>query len=165
MDGLTMLGDIVFEHKLWNEELAEQVRAGNLDPHYYWQLEQQLYVAEASRYQKYAQMRAELKCDLTTGAPSKAAPKTYLVVDYQGTGKTLAAPLLRRHLGVKEVIDDLEDFAWPDDLEPGMLVLSNAMPQKIPDYVIVLSLSDALRLVIEKLEASSTSRYGADTRP
>lgn len=49
MDGLTMLGDIVFEHKLWNEELAEQVRAGDLDPHYYWQLEQQLYVAEAKR--------------------------------------------------------------------------------------------------------------------
>lgn len=49
MDGLTLLGDVVFEHKMWNAELAEQVRAGELDPHYYWQLEQQLYVAEAKR--------------------------------------------------------------------------------------------------------------------
>lgn len=49
MDGLTMLGDTIFEHKLWNPELAEQVRNGDLGPQYYWQLEQQLYVAQAKR--------------------------------------------------------------------------------------------------------------------
>ena len=49
LDGLTMLGDVIFEHKLWNEELAAQVRAGELDPHYYWQLEQQLLVSGAER--------------------------------------------------------------------------------------------------------------------
>lgn len=49
MDGLTMLGDVIFEHKLWNPELAEQVRNGDLDPQYYWQLEQQIYVAQAKR--------------------------------------------------------------------------------------------------------------------
>lgn len=49
LDGLTMLGNIVFEHKMWNAELAAQVSAGELDPHYYWQLEQQLLVAEAER--------------------------------------------------------------------------------------------------------------------
>lgn len=47
MDGLTMLGDVVFEHKLWNAELVEQVKAGDLAPHYYWQLEQQLLVSGA----------------------------------------------------------------------------------------------------------------------
>lgn len=46
MDGMTMLGSTLFEHKLWNEGLADQVRAGELGPHYYWQLEQQLLVAE-----------------------------------------------------------------------------------------------------------------------
>ena len=30
MDGLTMLEDVGFEHKLWNEKLAEQVKAGKL---------------------------------------------------------------------------------------------------------------------------------------
>ncbi|MGH8381777.1 YqaJ viral recombinase family protein [Pseudomonas sp.] len=49
MDGATMLGDTLFEHKLWNQNVAAQVRAGELDPHYYWQLEQQLLVSGAER--------------------------------------------------------------------------------------------------------------------
>jgi putative phage-type endonuclease len=49
MDGATMLGETLFEHKLWNEGLASQVRAEQLDPHYYWQLEQQLLVSGAER--------------------------------------------------------------------------------------------------------------------
>jgi len=49
MDGATMLSDVLFEHKLWNEKVATQIRAGELDPHYYWQLEQQLLVSGAER--------------------------------------------------------------------------------------------------------------------
>lgn len=49
MDGATMLGDVLFEHKLWNEKVATQIRTGELDPHYYWQLEQQLLVSGAER--------------------------------------------------------------------------------------------------------------------
>ena len=49
MDGATMLGDVLFEHKLWNEKVVTQIRAGALDPHYYWQLEQQLLVSGAER--------------------------------------------------------------------------------------------------------------------
>ncbi|UXZ98865.1 YqaJ viral recombinase family protein [Pseudomonas phytophila] len=49
MDGATMMGETLFEHKLWNESLAAQVRAGDLAPHYYWQLEQQLLVSGAER--------------------------------------------------------------------------------------------------------------------
>ncbi len=49
MDGMTMLGETLFEHKLWNESLAAQVRAGELEPHYYWQLEQQLLVSGAEK--------------------------------------------------------------------------------------------------------------------
>lgn len=49
LDGATMLGDTLFEHKLWNEKVASQVRTGELDPHYYWQLEQQLLVSGAER--------------------------------------------------------------------------------------------------------------------
>lgn len=47
MDGLSMLGDIVLEHKLWNAELVDQVKACDLSPTYYWQLEQQLMVSGA----------------------------------------------------------------------------------------------------------------------
>lgn len=49
MDGATMLGETLFEHKLWNESLVAQVKACELEPHYYWQLEQQLLVSSAER--------------------------------------------------------------------------------------------------------------------
>lgn len=49
MDGATMLGETLFEHKLWNESLVAQVKAEDLSPHYYWQLEQQLLVSGAER--------------------------------------------------------------------------------------------------------------------
>lgn len=49
MDGATMLGETLFEHKLWNESLVAQVKSEELDPHYYWQLEQQLLVSGAER--------------------------------------------------------------------------------------------------------------------
>lgn len=48
-DGINMLEDTGFEHKLFNAELAEQVRACDLEPHYYWQLEQQILVGGLSR--------------------------------------------------------------------------------------------------------------------
>ena len=43
-DGLTMLHDTGFEHKMWNEVLAEAVRNKDLPAEYYWQLEHQLLV-------------------------------------------------------------------------------------------------------------------------
>ena len=49
MDGATMLGDTLFEHKLWNAKVVAQVRASSLEPHYYWQLEQQLLVSGAEK--------------------------------------------------------------------------------------------------------------------
>ncbi|WP_290654448.1 YqaJ viral recombinase family protein [Idiomarina sp.] len=45
-DGMTMMGGILFEHKMWNEALAEAVRKGKLPAEYYWQLEHQLMVAD-----------------------------------------------------------------------------------------------------------------------
>lgn len=48
-DGVTQGRDIVWENKLWNGSLAESVGDGDLEPHYYWQLEQQLLVSGAER--------------------------------------------------------------------------------------------------------------------
>lgn len=47
MDGATMAIDVLFEHKLLNQDLVAAISAGELDPHYYWQLEQQLLVSGA----------------------------------------------------------------------------------------------------------------------
>ncbi len=48
-DGMTMMEDTLFEHKMWNGALAEAVRNNDLSPEYYWQLEQQLLVSQAER--------------------------------------------------------------------------------------------------------------------
>lgn len=48
-DGINMDETIGFEHKLLNQDLIAQVQAGELEPHYYWQLEQQLLVSEAEK--------------------------------------------------------------------------------------------------------------------
>lgn len=49
VDGITMDESTLFEHKLYSENLASQVRARELDPHYFWQLEHQLLVTGAER--------------------------------------------------------------------------------------------------------------------
>lgn len=49
LDGMTMLGDTLWEHKLWSESLAAQVRAGELEPHYFWQNEHALLITGAKR--------------------------------------------------------------------------------------------------------------------
>ncbi|MND38635.1 YqaJ-like viral recombinase domain protein [compost metagenome] len=49
VDGANMLCDTLFEHKLLNQDLVEQVENEELEPHYYWQLEHQLLVTGAER--------------------------------------------------------------------------------------------------------------------
>lgn len=49
MDGLTMLEDVGFEHKLLNAKVVAQVQAGELEPRYYWQLEHALMVTGAEK--------------------------------------------------------------------------------------------------------------------
>jgi len=48
-DGINMMEDTVFEHKLLNNELAKKVLVNDLPEHYFWQLEQQLMVSGAER--------------------------------------------------------------------------------------------------------------------
>lgn len=48
-DGLTILGDINWEHKLWNAKLFDQILVEELEPEYWVQLEQQLHVSGAEK--------------------------------------------------------------------------------------------------------------------
>ncbi len=48
-DGITLCEDVIFEHKLWNEKLVDQILMCDLEPHYFWQLEQQLLVSGAEK--------------------------------------------------------------------------------------------------------------------
>lgn len=49
LDGITMLGDIIWENKLLNESLKTSVQQGKLDDHYALQVEQQLMVSGATK--------------------------------------------------------------------------------------------------------------------
>ncbi len=49
MDGLTMLGDVGWECKLFNKSLAERVGNDDLEEHYKWQMDQQMLVSGADR--------------------------------------------------------------------------------------------------------------------
>lgn len=46
-DGMSLDGKIIFEHKLWNEAKAEDVRNGTLPAADFWQVIHQLYVSKA----------------------------------------------------------------------------------------------------------------------
>ncbi|WP_066017885.1 YqaJ viral recombinase family protein [Endozoicomonas atrinae] len=44
-DGLDLDRKLIFEHKLWNPKVIAQIEGEGIEPGYYWQLEQQLLVA------------------------------------------------------------------------------------------------------------------------
>lgn len=48
-DGIDILDELIWENKLLNQSLVQQVQAGDLEPHYYLQLEHQLLVSGAQR--------------------------------------------------------------------------------------------------------------------
>ena len=48
-DGIDLLDDLIWENKLLNQSLVQQVQAGDLEPHYWLQMEHQLLVSGASR--------------------------------------------------------------------------------------------------------------------
>ena len=49
LDGVTFDNEIIFEHKLWNESLAQQVLSGQLEEHYTIQMDQELLVSGAKK--------------------------------------------------------------------------------------------------------------------
>ena len=48
-DGIDMMGEDLWENKLWSQSLVAQVEAGELEPHYWAQLEHQLLVSSGQR--------------------------------------------------------------------------------------------------------------------
>lgn len=48
-DGIDFMGEVIWENKLLNQSLIAQIDAGELEPHYHFQLEHQLLVSGASR--------------------------------------------------------------------------------------------------------------------
>lgn len=97
-DGIDLLDELIWENKLPNQSLEQQVQAGDLEPHYWLQLEHQLLVSGAQRalftasdgtpegtrplwYESKPERRAQLiagwkrfAADLAAWAPAEAKP-------------------------------------------------------------------------------------------
>lgn len=116
MDGATMLGETLFEHKLWNESVVAQVKAGDLAPHYYWQLEQQLLVSGAER--------VIFVC-------SDGTPENFVHMEYRPVAGR-AAQLLE---GWKQFEADLANFEMAD--APSIVV--GKAPDELPALRIELT--------------------------
>lgn len=91
LDGLTMDDTIIWENKLWNEELAQACAAGELEPHYWAQLEHQLIVSQADT----------VLFTTSDGTPERTAQTWYVSV-----------PARRQQIidGWKQFAKDLETF-------------------------------------------------------
>ena len=90
-DGLTIDHVTAWEHKMWNTTLAENVRNGILEPHYYWQLEQQLLVSNA---------------DICIFTVSDGTTENYVSMEY------ISVPERRKALiaGWKQFLIDFDEF-------------------------------------------------------
>ena len=91
LDGLTMDESLVWETKLWSESLAQACVAGELEPHYWAQLEHQLIVTQAET----------VLFTTSDGTPERTAQTWYVSV-----------PERRQQIidGWKQFAKDLETF-------------------------------------------------------
>lgn len=108
-DGYDMLENVIWENKLFNADLADAVRAGQLDPHYYWQLEQQLLVSGAD------------KAYFTT---SDGTPENTVGMWYE------AVPGRREQLiaGWKQFAEDLENYVHTETADAPKAEVSIELP-------------------------------------
>ena len=129
-DGIDLLDEVIWEHKLLNESLVQQVQAGDLEPHYYLQLEHQLLVSGAQRalfttsdgtpegthplwYESKPERRAQLiagwrqfAADLAAYVPPEAKPAPVVAEAME----SLPAVSVRLD-GKLAVVSNLPDFA------------------------------------------------------
>jgi predicted phage-related endonuclease len=89
LDGLSEDGKTIFEHKLFNQVLAENVRNNVLEPSHYWQLEEQLMVFGADNVLFVCSDGTEEKMESMeyVSVPSR---KKELIAGWKQFGKDLA---------------------------------------------------------------------------
>lgn len=144
LDGITEDHKTIFEHKLWNEVLAENVRNNVLEPTYYWQLEQQLLVAGAERALFVVSDGTGVKREMMYYT-SKPERRTKLIAGWHEFKKDLEAHEVKAK---QEVVVAAEQKSFPlikCDVE-GSTVISN-LGEFIP--TIKAAIDERLSVVLE----------------
>jgi predicted phage-related endonuclease len=154
MDGVTMLEEVLFEHKQWNEELAAAVRAGatELPGGHEWQLEHQLLVAEAAEKVVFV---------VSDGTDERRVQMEYRRVP--GRAKQLRAGWAQFHADLAAGVPDaapLRAVAAPVELLPAVNVRMEGALQVVSNLD---KLEPLLRAFIERIPAKpSTDQEFAD---
>lgn len=117
-DGITMDGTIIWEHKLWNEKLAQSMEDGKIEQHYLWQIAQQLLVSGADKCLFMTSDGTEDNQAWCWVRPSGIFDKKSLPLDAMiglgGLGEKWEIELLE---GWNNFKDDLEDYELPETAE------------------------------------------------
>lgn len=90
-DGITLDDQVIYEHKLFSEKLAEQVSNNVLEPKYYWQLEHQLLVADKAKYVVFVVSDGTAENMVTLVYSSVPERRQQLILGWQQFEKDLAA--------------------------------------------------------------------------
>jgi putative phage-type endonuclease len=109
LDGCTLEGDVILEHKLWNDALASDVRNGTLTPHYTVQMDQQLLVTGAE------------KCLFMV---SDGTPERMVWCWYTSTPEKAAALIA----GWRQFIADLGSYTPPEAVERAVAAPQDHLP-------------------------------------
>ena len=141
-DGIDLLDEVIWEHKLLNDSLVQQVQAGDLEPHYWLQLEHQLLVSGAAR----------ALFTTSDGAPegthqlwyeSKPERRAQLIAGWKQFAADLAAYVPPEPRPAPVVAEDMESLpAVSVRLDGKLAVVSN-----LPDF------GTALRAFIQRIPA------------
>lgn len=146
LDGFYCDGGMIFEHKLWNETLAENVRNGVLEPLHYWQLEQQLLVSGAK----------EVLFVVSDGTENKRETLVY-ESDPNRRAKLIA--------GWKQFAADLETFK-PEAKQAAVVANdTEAFPlvqYRVEGTAIISNISEILPVVKDRAEAEMNRTLETD---
>ena len=135
-DGLTMAGDIAFEHKQWNETLADSVRDGVLPAEHAPQCQQILMITGATK----------LIFTVSDGTPENLVtmevfPSEYFFSEIRAGWDQFAKDLAsyeHKIVAEKPVADSIESFPVATIQAKGELVLSN-LPEVLPRFDLFLA--------------------------
>lgn len=106
-DGITLDDEVIYEHKLFSEKLAEQVRNNTLEPKYYWQLEHQLLVADKAKYVIFVVSDGTRENMLTLCYSSVPERRQQLILGWQQFEKDLAAYVIPAPTAVAANVDQV----------------------------------------------------------
>lgn len=133
LDGHVMDESIIWESKQYNAELARDVQAGELDPHYWAQLEHQLLVSEAEK----------VYFTTTDGTPERMVGMWYVSVP-ERRAKVIAA--------WKQFAEDMANYVPPEP--PAAKIVAEpveALPAPVVQVTGQLALQDNFKVFEDRL--------------